>query len=149
MTALGKQQDAVQAWKEGYGYALDRSVDLKQLIDLQELLADLKSDLSVIYDSENTVLPNSTLIYSNSTCTSPFKPIEEEKFFKKVTTAEKEKVKLVVKMKPSQKEFDVGSQVSQKSQSIRLDLQLSRGIAQFFSTSTCVYFFAWYYESFY
>lgn len=130
LTALGKQQDAVQAWKEGYGYALGRSVDLKQLIDLQELLADIKSDLSVVTDSENTVSPNSTLISSNSTCTSPFQPIEEEKLVKKVNTTEKEKVKPVVKTKPSQKEFDVGSQVAQKSRSISLDLRLSRGIAQ-------------------
>uniref|UniRef100_A0A0D6R5N2 Suppressor of RPS4-RLD 1 n=1 Tax=Araucaria cunninghamii TaxID=56994 RepID=A0A0D6R5N2_ARACU len=110
LTALGKQEDALQAWKQGYEDALGQPVDLKQLLELQELLANSESDSSVVFDSQNAEPPDSSISVANSTCKSPVKPAE--------------------KAKPLQKEVSISSQVVQKPRSISLDLRLSRGIAQ-------------------
>lgn len=114
LAALGKGFDALQTWKQGYGSVLDQSVDLKQLLELQDLLANSKDDSSVVSDGQIAESPkdspSSMTSSSNSTCKSPVKTVEREK--------------------PLQRENAVASQVTQKTRSISLDLRLSRGIAQ-------------------
>lgn len=42
--ALGKKGDAISVWERGYQYALCQSTDLKQLLELEELLTREKQD---------------------------------------------------------------------------------------------------------
>ncbi|XP_052195402.1 suppressor of RPS4-RLD 1 isoform X2 [Diospyros lotus] len=41
-SALGRKEDALLVWEQGYEYALCQSADLKQLLELEELLKDAK-----------------------------------------------------------------------------------------------------------
>lgn len=114
LAALGKGYDALQTWKQGYEGALGQSVDLRQLLELQDLLTDSKDDSSGVSDDHIAESPKesptSMTSSSNSICKSSVKSVEKEK--------------------PIQKENAVASQITQKPRSISLDLRLSRGIAQ-------------------
>ncbi|XP_047315854.1 suppressor of RPS4-RLD 1 [Impatiens glandulifera] len=50
-SSLGKKEDALLVWEQGYDYALRQSTDLKQLLELEELLKDGRQHLS---HDENT-----------------------------------------------------------------------------------------------
>ncbi|GAB2282676.1 Suppressor of RPS4-RLD 1 [Dionaea muscipula] len=43
-SALGRKEDALVVWKQGYDYALCQSVDIKLLLELEELLANARQD---------------------------------------------------------------------------------------------------------
>lgn len=44
---MGRKKDALLAWDQGYKYALHHSADLKQLLELEELLATAKQEKNV------------------------------------------------------------------------------------------------------
>ncbi|TXG59325.1 hypothetical protein EZV62_013898 [Acer yangbiense] len=44
---LGRKEDALLVWEKGYEHALNQSADLKQLLELEELLTAAKQDKSV------------------------------------------------------------------------------------------------------
>lgn len=46
--ALGKKGDAFSIWERGYQYALCQSADLKQLLELEELLTREKQEKSIV-----------------------------------------------------------------------------------------------------
>lgn len=45
-SALGRKEDALLVWEKGYEHALCRSADLKQLLELEDLLRVAKQDIS-------------------------------------------------------------------------------------------------------
>lgn len=45
--SLGRKEDAVAVWEQGYEHALQRSADLKQLLELEELLSSEKHEKNV------------------------------------------------------------------------------------------------------
>lgn len=50
--ALGKKVDALSIWERGYQYALCQSADLKQLLELEELLTREKQDKNNVENGE-------------------------------------------------------------------------------------------------
>ncbi|XP_038970384.1 suppressor of RPS4-RLD 1-like [Phoenix dactylifera] len=48
LSALGRKEDALLVWEEGYGNAVHESTDLKQLLELEELLAVAKQSEPVV-----------------------------------------------------------------------------------------------------
>ncbi|KAG4175931.1 hypothetical protein ERO13_A11G217900v2 [Gossypium hirsutum] len=53
-SALGRKEDAIAVWERGYEHALRKSADLKQLLELEELLTAAKpgkQDISFISDN--------------------------------------------------------------------------------------------------
>uniref|UniRef100_A0A5B6ZGZ4 Putative tetratricopeptide repeat protein 13 isoform X1 n=1 Tax=Davidia involucrata TaxID=16924 RepID=A0A5B6ZGZ4_DAVIN len=46
-SALGRKEDALLVWEQGYEYAVRQSADLKQLLELEELLAIAKRNSSI------------------------------------------------------------------------------------------------------
>lgn len=52
--ALGRKEDALLVWEKGYEHALRESADLKQLLELEELLKVAKQDTNV--NCENPVI---------------------------------------------------------------------------------------------
>ncbi|XP_058069963.1 suppressor of RPS4-RLD 1 isoform X1 [Magnolia sinica] len=50
LSALGKKDDALLVWEQGYGNAVRQSADLKQLLELEELLAGAKQNKTIICD---------------------------------------------------------------------------------------------------
>ncbi|KAI3871831.1 hypothetical protein MKX03_027738 [Papaver bracteatum] len=44
LTALGRKEEGLVVWEQGYGYAVRQSTDLKQLLELEELLASSKKN---------------------------------------------------------------------------------------------------------
>ncbi|KAG1347909.1 suppressor of RPS4-RLD 1 [Cocos nucifera] len=75
LSALGRKEDALLVWEQGYGNAVHESTDLKQLLELEELLAIAKQSKPVVCEdhavdastcdtkvvvSENHVLDSST-----------------------------------------------------------------------------------------
>lgn len=63
LCALGKKEDALLVWEQGYGYAVRQSADLKQFLELEELLK-----LNRIITSENHAVesPESSISVSES-----------------------------------------------------------------------------------
>ncbi|KAK9949075.1 hypothetical protein M0R45_004618 [Rubus argutus] len=50
-SALGRKEDAVLVWEQGYEHALRQSADLKQLLELKELLSNAEQDRSVGHEN--------------------------------------------------------------------------------------------------
>ncbi|KAJ0040577.1 hypothetical protein Pint_27946 [Pistacia integerrima] len=50
--ALGRKEDALSVWEKGYEHALCQSADLKQLLELEELLKVAKQDTSVTREND-------------------------------------------------------------------------------------------------
>lgn len=65
--------DALLVWEKGYGHALNESADLKQLLELEELLSSLKQDANDA--SENQMMASALSMYPQST-----KPVDNAKF---------------------------------------------------------------------
>lgn len=64
LTALGKKDDGLFAWEQGYGIAVRQSTDLKQLLDLEELLASAKQNRTT--GQEDYAMESSSTITSGS-----------------------------------------------------------------------------------
>ncbi|KAF5736201.1 suppressor of RPS4-RLD 1 isoform X1 [Tripterygium wilfordii] len=47
LSALGRKADAILVWEKGYEHALSQSADLKQLLELEELLTNVKEERNV------------------------------------------------------------------------------------------------------
>ncbi|GAY50217.1 hypothetical protein CUMW_124960 [Citrus unshiu] len=56
-SALGRKEEALSVWEKGYEHALHQSADLKQFLELEELLTAAKQDRSVSceYDVSNSM----------------------------------------------------------------------------------------------
>ncbi|CAK9176110.1 unnamed protein product, partial [Ilex paraguariensis] len=65
LSALGKKEDALLVWEQGYEYAVRQSADLKQLLELEELLAASKQHSST-FDKHAVELSGSSLPASGS-----------------------------------------------------------------------------------
>ncbi|XP_024959887.1 suppressor of RPS4-RLD 1 isoform X1 [Cynara cardunculus var. scolymus] len=51
-SALGRKDDAVMVWEQGYEYAVCQSADLKQLLELEELLTAGKQSMAAFLDKD-------------------------------------------------------------------------------------------------
>ena len=55
-SALGRKEDAIAVWEHGYEHALRKSADLKQLLELEELLTVAKpGKQDITFTSDNHV----------------------------------------------------------------------------------------------
>ncbi|KAI4330750.1 hypothetical protein MLD38_029007 [Melastoma candidum] len=73
LSAMGRKMDALLVWEKGYAHALNESADLKQLLELEELLSSLKQDINV--SSENQMMASASSMYPQ-----PMKPVDGAKF---------------------------------------------------------------------
>ncbi|XP_059623972.1 suppressor of RPS4-RLD 1 isoform X1 [Cornus florida] len=64
-SALGRKEDALLVWEQGYEYAVQQSADLKQLLELEELLTDAKQNRSTC-ENHDMEFSNSSLPASES-----------------------------------------------------------------------------------
>ncbi|XP_071739581.1 suppressor of RPS4-RLD 1 [Rutidosis leptorrhynchoides] len=55
-SALGKKDDAVVVWEQGYKSAVEQSTDLKQLLELEELLSATKKSMAAPSDTDSKQL---------------------------------------------------------------------------------------------
>ncbi|KAL7231710.1 hypothetical protein ACSBR2_009860 [Camellia fascicularis] len=60
-SALGRKEDALLVWEQGYEYALHQSADLKQLLELEELLTIAKQNRSISCENHDMDLSESSL----------------------------------------------------------------------------------------
>ncbi|XP_027078399.1 suppressor of RPS4-RLD 1 [Coffea eugenioides] len=60
-SSLGRREEAVQVWEQGYEHALRQSADLKQLLELEELLVGAKQGYSAA--NENLTVESSESSY--------------------------------------------------------------------------------------
>ncbi|KAL8193688.1 hypothetical protein R6Q57_026380 [Mikania cordata] len=51
-SSLGRKDDAVLVWEQGYEHAVHQSSDLKQLLELEELLTDAKKSMAASSDKD-------------------------------------------------------------------------------------------------
>ncbi|XP_068656156.1 suppressor of RPS4-RLD 1 isoform X2 [Aristolochia californica] len=127
LSALGKKEDAVHAWEKGHELAIRQSADLKQLLELEELLNGEKQTSMNNSCGETSEEPTSTVTSaSDSGSESQLETIDTNDIHNKLKDGS------VVHGKPNgglgnQKIF---SSVTSKSKSISLDFRLSRGIAK-------------------
>ncbi|XP_057964310.1 suppressor of RPS4-RLD 1 [Malania oleifera] len=56
-SALGRKEDAILVWQQGFEYATRQSADLKQMLELEDLLKIAKQDRSITF--ENHVMESS------------------------------------------------------------------------------------------
>ncbi|XP_054810683.1 suppressor of RPS4-RLD 1 isoform X2 [Prosopis cineraria] len=59
LCALGKKEDALLIWEQGYEHALHQSADLKQLLELEELLTKEKQGCIIQYETHGAPMPQS------------------------------------------------------------------------------------------
>lgn len=59
-SALGRKDDAVVVWKQGHDHALNRSSDLKQLLELEELLTKENMNGNIIQEESSMELNGSS-----------------------------------------------------------------------------------------
>ncbi|MQL94814.1 hypothetical protein Taro_027474, partial [Colocasia esculenta] len=63
LSALGRKEEAILVWEQGYGVAVCQSADLKQLLELEELLASAKQNKAVIcedYVVDSCAIPSAS-----------------------------------------------------------------------------------------
>ncbi|KAF7828654.1 suppressor of RPS4-RLD 1-like isoform X1 [Senna tora] len=61
LSALGRKRDALFIWEQGYEHAIHLSADLKQLLELEELLLTAKQGSSIINGVQGSPLPQTKL----------------------------------------------------------------------------------------
>ncbi|MED6182934.1 Suppressor of RPS4-RLD 1 [Stylosanthes scabra] len=59
-SALGRRTDAILVWEQGYEYALHQATDLKQLLELEELLKMAKQGRDASCETNGLSMPQST-----------------------------------------------------------------------------------------
>ncbi|KAG6729060.1 hypothetical protein I3842_01G007800 [Carya illinoinensis] len=64
-SALGRREDALLVWEKGYEQAMRQSADLKQLLELEELLRIAKEDISCTHEN-NVMESRSSMSLSGS-----------------------------------------------------------------------------------
>nr|XP_043631508.1 suppressor of RPS4-RLD 1 [Erigeron canadensis] len=55
-SGMGRRDDAVMVWEQGYEYAIRQSTDLKQLLELEELLKATKKTMAATLDKDSKEL---------------------------------------------------------------------------------------------
>lgn len=60
-SALGRKEEALLVWEKGHEYALHQSADLKQLLELEELLTAAKEERSILQENYATESETSML----------------------------------------------------------------------------------------
>ncbi|KAL3019592.1 hypothetical protein AAZX31_05G094900 [Glycine max] len=60
LSVLGRQENALLVWEQGYEHALHQSADLKQLLELEELIETAKQGKNTLCESENHRPPPQT-----------------------------------------------------------------------------------------
>ncbi|XAR57738.1 hypothetical protein NMG60_11025990 [Bertholletia excelsa] len=65
-SALGRKEEALLVWEQGYEFAISQSADLKQLLELEELLAGEKQNRSI--SCESPTMESSISSKSSETC---------------------------------------------------------------------------------
>lgn len=65
LSVLGRKENALLVWEQGYEHALHQSVDLKQLLELEELIATAKQGNGALCESD-THVPSMPQIKSDS-----------------------------------------------------------------------------------
>ncbi|KAG9440274.1 hypothetical protein H6P81_020439 [Aristolochia fimbriata] len=127
LSALGKKEDAVHVWEKGYELAIRQSADLKQLLELEELLNREKPSEMINACVDTSEEPTSTVTSaSDSGSESQLESVDTNDIHKKLKDGSE------VCIKPNcvlgnQKIF---ASVTSRNKSISLDLRLSRGIAK-------------------
>lgn len=127
MSALGKKDDGLLVWEQGYGIAVHQLTDLKQLLELEELLTSAKSNRTTGHEDHamDTSSTSSLASESGSEICNTSTDTHE------IQTKQKDPSE--VHNGPNngaisnQKVFVTGIS---KSKSISLDFRLSRGIAK-------------------
>lgn len=84
-SSLGRKEEAYLVWEEGYEYAVSHSADLKQLLELEELLTVSKQDNSISFqkdvkkstgfpttESESIISSKSSAIYNKDDKLKPY-----------------------------------------------------------------------------
>ncbi|KAJ7952789.1 suppressor of RPS4-RLD 1 [Quillaja saponaria] len=66
LSALGRKDDALLVWELGYEHALQQSADLKQLLELEELLAIAKQGSNVMHENHGIDYKSSMLLPGSS-----------------------------------------------------------------------------------
>ncbi|XP_061340851.1 suppressor of RPS4-RLD 1 isoform X2 [Gastrolobium bilobum] len=59
LSALGRKEDALLVWEQGYENAQHQSADLKQLLELEELLITAKQGNNVLHETNGLPMPQS------------------------------------------------------------------------------------------
>ncbi|KAJ1414511.1 Tetratricopeptide-like helical domain superfamily [Sesbania bispinosa] len=65
LSALGRKADALLVWEQGYEHAQHQSADLKQLLELEELLMTAKQGNNTLYETNGSPIPQAK---SDSPC---------------------------------------------------------------------------------
>lgn len=65
-SALGRKEEALSVWKKGYEHAVRKPADLKQLLELEELLGSAKSNGSIAHEDHAVELTKSSSAASES-----------------------------------------------------------------------------------
>ncbi|KAJ4848829.1 Suppressor of RPS4-RLD 1 [Turnera subulata] len=65
LLSLGRKEDALLVWEQGYAHALSQSADLKQLLELEELLTVSKQDKNVT-ESKSSVDVSESILRTNN-----------------------------------------------------------------------------------
>ncbi|RWR81440.1 suppressor of RPS4-RLD 1 [Cinnamomum micranthum f. kanehirae] len=145
LSALGKKDDGILVWEQGYKIAVRHSTDLKQLLELEELLASAKPKGTIGH--EDHVMDSSSAASFASESGSEICSASTPEIHNKKKDASEVHIRpnngaivnqrpnngAIVNQRPNngaimnQKVFVTGIS---KSKSISLDFRLSRGIAQ-------------------
>ncbi|KAL2522527.1 Suppressor of RPS4-RLD 1 [Forsythia ovata] len=65
-SALGRKQEALSVWENGYEHAVRQSADLKQLLELEELLGSAKRNCSIACENQSVESTKSSPAASGS-----------------------------------------------------------------------------------
>lgn len=130
LSALGRKDNAFLVWKEGYGHAINKTADLKQLLELEELLAS--AGLDKINISEDHVQNVSGVMPTVSDTHS--ENYSESNGTHKIDTKPIGVSGICSKPIESNNKVSSGKTITikgnSKIRSISLDFRLSRGIAK-------------------
>lgn len=160
LSALGRKEEALLVWQQGYENAVQQSADLKQLLELEELLSNAKqsqpvtceeqvadspiADSSIAKENQSVVSEEHVIDSSAAVESSPGLGSEHIIDSSKVNTHEDSEI-----LRKSDDDIEISSGPNEiiqvgpitilpkilassktKSKSISLDFQLSRGISQ-------------------
>ncbi|KAJ4963031.1 hypothetical protein NE237_022970 [Protea cynaroides] len=73
LSALGRKEDALLIWEQGFECAIHQSADLKQLLELEELLTCAKKNRTIVSEDHASKSSSPTMSVSGSGCETRFK----------------------------------------------------------------------------
>lgn len=78
-SALGKKEEALSVWEKGYEHAIRQYSDLKELLELEELLTNAKQSSAIAHDSQVSSAPTRQLSESRDhMCSSSNETCEDD-----------------------------------------------------------------------